>query len=407
VKRKVLRITRTGRGTLVAVAIVVTGLLLSGCETSSTISQGPNPVKCGVTLASPPALDATGGAGSLAVTTQRECVWEAATTTDWISALSPTSGQGSATLSFRVAANESASPRDGAIVVNGEQARVSQRAPCRYDVSPSSFSTGASGGLSTLAIATSSECAWNASRDATWITFTSPTAGSGNGTVGFSVAPNRDDERSGSIVVANQRVVVTQASGLPPAPTPPTPPTPPAPPPPGPTPPSACLYSLTRGSDFVPSSDGSASLNVSTTSTCGWTAVSNAPWISVASGASGMGSGSVEYRYMGNIGGLRTGTLTIAGLTFTVTQAACVYSLSRSSDFVGANDGAGLVSLTTTSTCRWTAVSNAPWLFVSAGSQGTGNGSVEYRYLTNPGAQRVGTITIAGLTFTVTQPQAP
>jgi len=92
----------------VAVAIVVTGLLLSGCETSSTISQGPNPVKCGVTLASPPALDATGGAGSLAVTTQRECVWEAATTTDWISALSPTSGQGSATLSFRVAANESA-----------------------------------------------------------------------------------------------------------------------------------------------------------------------------------------------------------------------------------------------------------------------------------------------------------
>jgi len=81
--------------------------------------------------------------------------------------------------------------------------------------------------------------------------------------------------------------------------------------------------------------------------------------------------------------------------------------LTRSADFVGANDGAGLVSLTTTSTCRWTAVSNAPWLFVSAGSQGTGNGSVEYRYLTNPGAQRVGTITIAGLTFTVTQPQAP
>ena len=67
-KRKVLRITRTGRGTLVAVAIVVTGLLLSGCETSSTISQGPNPVKCGVTLATPPALDATGGAGSVSYT---------------------------------------------------------------------------------------------------------------------------------------------------------------------------------------------------------------------------------------------------------------------------------------------------------------------------------------------------
>ena len=400
------RINRTRRSIPLAFAILVTGVLVSGCETSSTISQGPNPVKCGVTLAAPPALDATGGAGSLAVTTQPECVWEAATTTDWISVLSPASGQGSATVSFRVAANDGASPRDGAIVVNGEQARVSQRAACRYDISPSSFGTGASGGSSTLRITTSSECAWTVSREVTWIAFTSPTAGTGNGTISFSVADNRDDERSGSIVVANQRAVVTQASGRPSAP--PTPsPTPPTPPPPTPPAPSTCMYSLARASDSVTSSDGAASVNVSTASTCAWTAVSNAPWISVASGASGVGNGSVQYGYMGNTGGLRTGTLTIAGLTFTVTQAACVYSLNRSSDFVGANDGAGLVSVSTTSTCRWTAVSNVPWLFVSAGSQGTGNGSVEYRYLTNPGPQRVGTITIAGLTFTVTQPQAP
>src|SRR5690242_15055687 len=213
-------INRTRRGIPLAFAIFVTGVLVSGCETSSTISQGPNPVKCGVTLAAIPALDATGGAGSLAVTTQPECVWEAATTTEWISVLSPASGQGSATVSFRVAANDGASPRDGAIVVNGEQARVSQRAPCRYGISPSSFGTGASGGSSTLSITTSSECAWTASRDVAWITFTSATTGTGNGTISFSIADNRDDERSGSIAVGNQRVVVTQASGRPPAPTP-------------------------------------------------------------------------------------------------------------------------------------------------------------------------------------------
>ncbi len=398
-KRIVHRINRTGRGTPLAVAILVTGVLVSGCETSSTICQGPNPVKCGVTLATPPAIDATGGAGSLSVTTQPECVWEAATTTDWISALSPASGQGSATVSFRVAANDSASPRDGAIVVNGEQARVSQRAPCRYEVSPSSFSAGASGGSSTLTIVTSSECAWHVSGDVTWITFTSPTMGNGNGTVGFSIAANSDDERRGSIVVANQRVVVTQASGLIPAP-------PPSPTPPAPPPPSACMYSLARGSDHVISGDGSASVNVSTTSTCAWTAVSNAPWISVASGASGIGNGSVVYRYMGNTGGLRTGTLTIAGHTFTVTQAACEYSLSRAGDYVGANEGVGLVNVSTTSACRWTAVSNATWIFV-ASSATSGNGSVEYHFTANPGPLRAGTITIAGLTFTVTQPQAP
>jgi hypothetical protein len=167
------------------------------------------------------------------------------------------------------------------------------------------------------------------------------------------------------------------------------------------------MYSLARLSDVVNVGDGSGNVNVSTTSTCGWTAVSNAAWLSVASGASGVGNGSVQYRYTANTGGPRTGTLTIAGLTFTVSQAGCTYSLSRASDFVGANEGGGSVNVSTTSACRWTAVSNAQWIVLASGAAGTGNGTVEYHYTANPGAQRVGTVTIAGLTFTVTQPQAP
>ena len=313
-KRIAHRINRKRRGTCVTAVLLAASALVWGCETSSTISQGPNPVKCRVTLTPPPALDAVGGAGSLAVTTQPECVWDAATTADWISALSPASGQGSANVSFRVAANAGASPRDGAIVVNGEQAHVSQRAPCRYDVSPSNYGTGASGGSTTINIATSSECAWTASRDVTWITFTSSTTGSGNGSVGFAVAPSRDDVRSGSIAVANQRVVVTQASGVPPPPPPPTPP------PPTPPPPPVCKYSLSRTSDFVGAGDGTGEVNVSTTSTCTWTAVRNAAWITVEPVGVRTGSGSVAYHYTANPGGLRTGTITIAGLTFTVTQ---------------------------------------------------------------------------------------
>lgn len=314
-KRIAHRINRKRRGTCVTAVLLAASAIVWGCETSSTISQGPNPVKCRVTLAPPPALDAVGGAGSLAVTTQPECVWDAATTADWISALSPASGQGSANVSFRVAANAGGSPRDGAIVVNGEQAHVSQRAPCRYDVSPSNYGTGASGGSTTLNIATSNECAWTASRDVTWITFTSSTTGSGNGSVSFAIAPSRDDVRSGSIAVANQRVVVTQASGVPPPPPPP-----PTPPPPTPPPPPACMYSLSRTSDFVGAGDGTGEVNVTTTSTCTWTAVRNASWITVEPVGVRTGSGSVAYHYTTNPGGLRTGTITIAGLTFTVTQ---------------------------------------------------------------------------------------
>src|SRR5262249_27179531 len=50
----------------------------------------------------------------------------------------------------------------------------------------------------------------------------------------------------------------------------------------------------------------------------------------------------------------------------------------------------------------WTASSNAPsWLHTSA--TGTGNGLAILNFDANPGATRSGTLTIAGLTLTVTQ----
>ena len=53
-----------------------------------------------------------------------------------------------------------------------------------------------------------------------------------------------------------------------------------------------------------------------------WTAASNDPWIRILSGASGTGSGSVEYVLTANLAfTARRGTLTIGGTTFTVDQS--------------------------------------------------------------------------------------
>lgn len=55
---------------------------------------------------------------------------------------------------------------------------------------------------------------------------------------------------------------------------------------------------------------------------CAWTAASNASFITVTGGASGSGNGTVSYSVAANTGtASRNGTLTIAGQTFTVTQA--------------------------------------------------------------------------------------
>jgi hypothetical protein len=104
-----------------------------------------------------------------------------------------------------------------------------------------------------------------------------------------------------------------------------------------------------------------------------------------------------------NTGGTRSGTLTIAGQTLTVTQAACAYSIAPLSQQVEGSGGVATVSVTTTSGCAWTATSNAMWIVITSGASGSGNGTVTFVVATNPGNARTGTLTIAGQTATIQQ----
>ena len=83
-----------------------------------------------------------------------------------------------------------------------------------------------------------------------------------------------------------------------------------------------CAYNIGPASQNFTAAGGLGTVNVTTGSTCGWTAVSNAPWITVTNGSNGNGSGAVSYAVQVNANSnQRTGTITVAGQTFTVTQA--------------------------------------------------------------------------------------
>ncbi|HJQ25162.1 MAG TPA: C25 family cysteine peptidase, partial [Blastocatellia bacterium] len=116
--------------------------------------------------------------------------------------------------------------------------------------------------------------------------------------------------------------------------------------------------------DFL-ASGGSGSIAV--TASGAWTAASNDSWIHVTTGASSTGSGTVTYTVdINNTGATRTGTMTIAGLTFTVNQGVCGFSISPASR---SHDGAvngGTVDVTASPGCAWTATSNAAWLSVTS-----------------------------------------
>ena len=91
-----------------------------------------------------------------------------------------------------------------------------------------------------------------------------------------------------------------------------------------------CSYSITPTSQSFGYSGGTGSVNVSAKSDCEWTAVSNAAWLIITSNSNRSGNGTIHYTVSANSETFgRTGTLTIADRTLTVTQQGTVrYTLT-------------------------------------------------------------------------------
>ncbi len=83
--------------------------------------------------------------------------------------------------------------------------------------------------------------------------------------------------------------------------------------------------------------------------------------------------------------------------------STCSFSIAPTSASFTAASGSITVGVTAGTGCDWTAMSDALWLTVSSGSSGSGNGMVSYSVANNTGAQRTGTIRIAGQFFTAIQ----
>lgn len=83
----------------------------------------------------------------------------------------------------------------------------------------------------------------------------------------------------------------------------------------------SCAYSISPDSQVFTSRSGSGSVDVTASTGCGWTAVSNDSFITVTHGSEGIGNGVVTYNVAGNTSSdPRFGTIIIGGQVFTITQ---------------------------------------------------------------------------------------
>jgi hypothetical protein len=288
-----------GNGAVTIGASANTGTTRTGTATIAgqtfTVTQSGS---CLATLnpASASIGSSAGNGPSVAVIVAAGCAWTASTTDSWITITSGASGSGNGTVAFSVTANTGTS-RTGSITIAGQPFSVTQAGSCLASINPTNQSLPAGAGPgAAVAVTVASGCAWTATTAATWITLANPASGTGNGTVNFTVTANTGPQRVDTIAIAGQTHTVTQASG--------------------------CTFAIAPTSEHLNrNAQTGTTISVTTTAGCTWTATSNDAWITVLTGASGTGNGTVTYSVANNSTGTnRTGTITIAGRTFTVNQ---------------------------------------------------------------------------------------
>ena len=251
---------------------------------------------------------------------------------------------------------------------------------CTYAFAAVSTNVAAGAGSGSVDVTSPTGCGWTAVSATNWIQTTS--SGTGNGTVNFTFDANPAGlPRSGTISINGQTYTVSQAA-------------------------ATCTYTFATVSTNVAASGGSASAGVVAPVGCAWTVTNDVSWIIITSGSSGTGNGTVRFAVTNNSINCtnRSGTLTLEGQTFTVTQPAGNgnYSLSTASTNVAAAAGSGSVSLTAGLGCAWTASSDTNWIHTA--SSGTGSGTLNYTFDANPGGtSRSGTLTVQSHSFTITQ----
>ena len=333
------------------------------------------------------------------------CSWTVSSSVPWAVVLDTTTGSGSNTnvadtgtavgngsVDVAIAPNTDSAPRTGTITVAGQIYTFTQdaNADCSYALSPSSQSFPVGGGSGT--IGTTSSCfGYYVQSYAPWITLPGGSLLlSDNGTANFSVAQNTGGPRTGTITVGGSVFTVTQDA-------------------------PSCYFTLDNNSALIPENGGTGTIAVTASSpSCAWTAASsNSSQLSVTSGASGTGNGTVSYSLPANTGGSITPTITIGNGTgysvFTANQAsayACNFSLSPGSIHVSSNGLSNYIGITASyDFCKWTATSSdTTALTINGSGVGSGSGAVYYRVAQNDtGSPRTLTITAGCQTFTINQ----
>ena len=219
---------------------------------------------------------------------------------------------------------------------------------------------------------------WTAAVSADWITLTA-TNGAAGDRITYTVGVNSSVvERKGYVYVAG-RVFTVRQSGT-------------------------GGVSISSSSAEVDWRGANGTIVVSVPDGAQWNVYSDVDWLGV-SALSGVGSGEVVWTAAPwNEHSVRSGTLTIAGETFIVTQYGRTVWLDSYSAEHDATAGEIKITVNTLNSATWSVTSNVDWIEVTDAGSGEGDGEVTITLAENQTFElRGGSVQIGDEIFTVTQ----
>ena len=261
---------------------------------------------------------------------------------------------------------------------------------CSYTIAPANRAFGSEGGIAEVSVTTVQGCTWTTTGAPNWMTVSGGGAGSGPGTVAYSVAANAaTTPRNATLTIGGQAHAVAQDGREP----------------------TVCTYTISPESAAFNENAATGTFAVAAPAACGWSAISDQSWLTVTAGAQGSGAGTVAYAVASNTEiAERSGRITVAGRVFTVRQSGdegdqpvCTYAVSPVAFEPCMPAGTLNATITTQASCPWTAQSGSAWLAVASSGSGNGSAVVSLRYSDNYDAPRSGTVMVRWPTPTAGQ----
>lgn len=247
-------------------------------------------------------------------------------------------------------------------------------------VSGEAMDVSAEGETRTVSVTAGAEQSWTATCEADWVTV-SPASGKGNGTVSLTIAPNASTApRTATARIAGRDVRIAQLGRK---------------------------AEVSTSDPLIVGSDGGGlTLKVDVAPDTAWTTTEDSGWMTVIAGQTGSGDGTATIVIDPNTQAgyiSRTDAITIAGETVYVTQRDFDLTLSPAAITLPSTAARGEIAVSAPTNTQWDVLSTVPWLTV-ASPTGFGSGTLTYTVAANEtGAERTGTILVAGERHTVTQ----